>query len=507
MIEFKCPTCKHRLRAPLAAAGKLAKCSKCTTKIRIPSPAADNPDTLPPKTTRQASEQGKRRQTVAPSPAKTATPRGGVDSQQEILERIAGELDGKVPRNPLNLPYQLTLALVALMMLLMPLLYCCLIGAACYGMVWYWTDVLPGAIHNLPPGRAAVFVILLYAAPLVGGSIMIVFMVKPIFFSVVLPRDTRQRSLQRASEPALFELVDRICDATRSPRPRRIDINHDVNASASLRRGFMSLLGKDLVLTIGAPLIAGMNTRQLAGVLGHEFGHFAQGAGMKSTYLIRAVNWWFARVVYQRDQLDDMLDEAITDSDYRISLLLMLGKVFVLISRAILWCFMIVAHAISCLMSRQMEYDADRYESFIAGSDYFEVTSRRLTELMAGQHAMYNTVMSALSQQVLLDDLPGITVGYADKATNQERKRIAELSEAGSNGFFATHPSDENRIKAAKKYHAEGLFRLEVPARDLLKNFDAVCSGVSADFYRNQLGVLVDPSKLTRFGVAENELQ
>jgi Zn-dependent protease with chaperone function len=36
-----------------------------------------------------------------------------------------------------------------------------------------------------------------------------------------------------------------------------------------------------LVLVIGLPLAAGMSMRQVAGVLAHEFGHFAQGAGMR----------------------------------------------------------------------------------------------------------------------------------------------------------------------------------------------------------------------------------
>ena len=505
VIQFECPKCKHRLRAPVATAGKTGKCNQCSAKIRVPEPSPSGGASEQPKPKTKPNEQPTAQQASKTKTPKTARPQERPHPQQEILEKIAGELDGKVPRNPLNIPYQLSLLLVALVMVLMPLLYCCLIGAACYGMYWYWTEVLPGAMKNLPAGRGALIAILVYVAPLIAGSIMIVFMVKPVFFTLVLPRDTRQRSLNRASEPALFELVNRICDATRSPRPKRIDINNDVNASASLRRGFLSLLGKDLVLTIGAPLIAGMNTRQLAGVLGHEFGHFAQGGGMKSTYVIHAVNRWFARVVYQRDQLDESLDNAIAESDIRISLVLMFAKLFVILSRAILWCFMMVAHVISCVMSQQMEYDADRYEAFIAGSDYFEITSKRLLELTAGQSAMVDTVVSGMSQNVLLDDLPGITVSHADQTSRKELKRIEAASEAGAGGFLSTHPSTENRIKAAKKYKAEGLFHLEVPARDLFKNFDAICSGVSADFYRNQLGVFVDPSKLTRIGDLEDQ--
>ena len=55
------------------------------------------------------------------------------------------------------------------------------------------------------------------------------------------------------------------------------------------------------MLTVGLPLVEGLNVRQLGGVLAHEFGHFAQGSGMCLTYLIRSVNAWFGRVAYQRD--------------------------------------------------------------------------------------------------------------------------------------------------------------------------------------------------------------
>lgn len=505
-IQFACPKCEQTLRAPTAAAGKTGKCNRCSNPVKVPAArktevttkaTAANP--ISKQTKPRSTAQAKAAVDSSPPQATQPKPRSkSKNPQQEIMDLIAAELQGTVPRSSLNLPYQFTLVMVAVMMMLMPVLYCCLIAAACYGMFWYWTEILPTAMENLPRGRAMILAVMFYASPIVAGLMMILFMIKPIFFSLVLPKDSRQRSLQRASEPALFDLVDRICDATRSPRPKRIDIDNEVNASASLRRGFLSLLGKDLVLTIGAPLVAGMNTRQLTGVLAHEFGHFAQGGGMKSTYLIRTINMWFARVVYQRDRLDEMLDHAISESDFRISLLLMFGKLFVLLSRGILWCFMMVAHAISCMMSRQMEYDADRYEAFVAGSEQFKNTSDRLQALAAGQQTMYGTVMSALNDSVLLDDLPNITAAKANEVTASELKKMAKSHDEQTQSFFSTHPSDAKRIQAAKKYNAEGMFQLEIPASRLFKNFDAVCTGVSTDFYRNALGVLVDPSKLTR---------
>ena len=55
-----------------------------------------------------------------------------------------------------------------------------------------------------------------------------------------------------------------------------------------------------MVLLIGLPLAAGLSLRQFAGVLAHEFGHFSQGFGMRLTYVIRSINIWFMRVVYER---------------------------------------------------------------------------------------------------------------------------------------------------------------------------------------------------------------
>ena len=497
MLQFQCPKCQHRLKAPRKVAGRSAKCNKCGTRIRIPTPPAKSNRQID-RSSESSGKQQANRQPHAPKKVTKTSAGKRTNPQQKIFDEIASQLDGKVPRSPLNLPYRFSLLLVAMIVVLMPLLYVCLIGTAGYGMYWYWTEVLPGAWKSLPGGRAAILAILLYSAPIVAGLIMIVFMIKPLFFSLVQPPEPRRRTLKRAGEPALFELVDQICEATRSPVPKRIDIDNSVNASAALRRGFLSLFGRDLVLTIGAPLIAGMNTRQLAGILGHEFGHFSQGSGMKTTFVIRRINGWFARVVYQRDQLDQMLDDGIAETDFRISIILLFGKLFVVISRGILWCFLIATHTISCMMTRQLEYDADRYEAYIAGSDYFENTSQRLMDLMAGQQAMISSVVAALDHETLLDDLPGIASSHADAVTRSERKQMKKLSEKGTQGFFSTHPPDDKRIKAAKAYRAEGLFRLEVPARTLFKNYDAICTGVSVDFYRNELGVFVDPNVLVR---------
>lgn len=70
---------------------------------------------------------------------------------------------------------------------------------------------------------------------------------------------------------------------------------------------------------IGMPLVAGLDMRQFAGVLAHEFGHFSQGVGMRLTYIIRSISHWFTRVVYERDSWDEWLARSTDNLDLRIA--------------------------------------------------------------------------------------------------------------------------------------------------------------------------------------------
>ncbi len=262
--------------------------------------------------------------------------------------------------------YTIGLAIVAFAMVLLPAIYIALIALAGWGVLYHLTQ--DTWIFNGSGGM--VFRMILYAGPAVAGGILVFFMLKPLFAR--RPKRAELLSLDPVEEPLLFAFVQRICQLVQAPMPCRIDVDCQVNASASLRRGLWS---RDLVLTIGLPLAAGLDMRQFAGVLAHEFGHFAQGAGMRLTYVIRNINFWFARVVFERDKWDQQLEQSAKRVDFRVGVMLHAARGCVWLTRRILWALMHAGNAISCFMLRQMEYDADGYESKVAGSDAFESTA------------------------------------------------------------------------------------------------------------------------------------
>ncbi|MEM6363712.1 MAG: M48 family metallopeptidase, partial [Planctomycetota bacterium] len=331
-----------------------------------------------------------------------------VDHLPQLNKKISQLLAEKIPRQPVNGLYKLGIAGMALFMMIMPLAYFTLIGVVAYGVYHYTFGIFPGLFETMPRGRAAIFAVMMYGAPIVAGVITVIFMIKPVFTSLVFDGDARQRSLRRETEPALFHLVDQICESVSAPKPKRIDVDCDVNASASFGTGFKGLFGNDLVLTIGVPLVADMSARQFSGVLAHEFGHFSQGAGMRSSAIVRSINFWFFRVVYQRDGIDEMLDESMAESEsVGISLVLGLASLCVWITRRILWCFMMVSHLVSSFMLRQMEFDADRFEAGLGGSKSFIEASHRLRLLGFSQgKTMAGLSNLAAKESVLVDNIP-----------------------------------------------------------------------------------------------------
>jgi hypothetical protein len=336
--------------------------------------------------------------------------------------------------------------------------------------------------------------VLLYAAPLIAGPIAILFMFKPL-----LARPSshqRSRSLTRQSEPLLFAFVDRVCEAVGAPRPKRIDVDCEVNASASFRRGVWSMFRNDLVLTIGLPLAAGLSMREFGGVLAHEFGHFAQGAGMRLSYVVRSIVHWFIRVVYQRDQWDDWLDETAQELDFRIGWIFIVAKLFVMIGRGVLWVLLHVGLVVSGLLLRQMEFDADRFDARFAGSDSFAPKMRKLHLLGAASQFAQQQLLISLNQKKLVDSLPQLIAHHAGSTDGQSLRVVDQQISQSKTGWFDSHPCDRARIAAAESLADRGIFRLDRPASELFRDFAAQSAATTWDLYCALFGPKVPRSAL-----------
>ncbi|MGI8908891.1 MAG: M48 family metallopeptidase [Candidatus Sumerlaeaceae bacterium] len=412
---------------------------------------------------------------------------------KEHAQQLLAMLTGSPPRHATSFFYLVALLFMAICMVVLPCIYLALVGASAYGVYWYATS-FSNILHDPQFGtRAKLF---LYFAPLIGGSVVALFMVKPLLARSV--KADAPISLRREEEPVLFAFVDRLCQLLGTAAPRRIDVDCQANASASLRYGLWSIfLPADLVLTIGLPLASGMNLRQFSGVLAHEFGHFAQGAGMRLSQIIWTVNIWFARVVYQRDSWDAALVALTKGLPIQVAPLFWPAHIGIWVSRGILWLLMYLGFVISSFMSRQQEFAADRYGAFLAGSDEFQKTSKKMLELNMAAQGAHGDLARGFGKFTLPRNFPELCLHNVPQIPDYALQNADSAMRHAKTGLFDTHPSTGDRIAAAESLELKATFNPpDVPASVLFRNFEKHCRDATLSYYRQIVGNAIQKEQL-----------
>ena len=326
--------------------------------------------------------------------------------------------------------------------------------------------------------------IVIYAGPPIAGGIVTVFLLKPLIIRP--PRPPEPLQLTRQQEPMLFEFLDHLCRALHSPRPSRVFVDLRVNASAAVRgwRGFF--LGQ-IDLTIGLPLAVGLTLPQFTGVLAHEFGHFSQHAGLRSYFLIQTIQNWFSRVVHQRDKMDAWLDHQLGRRDWRVKSVAAVAKGAVDLSRKYL-AFLTRAGAwISAAFSRQMEFDADRWETAIVGVDAFEETSRQLPLLEAGLQLAWQDVSHGWSVSTFPENVADLALARKNYLPEEIAEEILSGEMTKKTGKWDTHPCLPERTANARATGFSGIFHLAGSTEMLFQDLPAICRDATMHHYRNIL--------------------
>ncbi len=308
-----------------------------------------------------------------------------------------------------------------------------------------------------------------------------------------VPKRAKPVELNPAQHPRLYQFIAHLCDLLRVRVPGRIYLDCDLNASAGLRRGALSFFGNNLVLTVGLPLVAGLNTRQFAAVIAHELGHCTQALAMRLGYVIDGVNRWFSRVVYERDTWDEALAEwSDSVEDWRLSLIVACIHLAVWLSRKVLALLMLAGHAASCFLSRQMEYHADACAMVVAGSAGLESLLLRLREQAVLEHLACDALRHLWNKRHLSpDNVPDFLDQLERRAPADfhDQARQTLLNETA--GWFATHPTAAQRIRKARQREEPGIFSLEEPARALFTDFTATARVVTGRHYCQNLRLAV----------------
>lgn len=381
--------------------------------------------------------------------------------------------------------YLMKLIPVTALMLLLPLIYISITLLSGVATFWVAVEGLSWFADN--PGYLR---LIGFTAGLLGALLLTIFLLRPLVASTDHgPQPVR---LDPAREPILFDLVERVTDAVGAPMPEEILVDSDANASARLTHGAFS---KGLTLTIGMPLLYGLDLQSLTGVLAHEFGHFTQRVGMRSSSLVHQINYWFHRQIHERDNWDRFVEGWLETDNVILTLAAALAQLGSFLVRLLLHLLSMLAALFSFSLSREMEYDADRYEISLVGSNAYEKTANAMRTLGAGHQMAVADVSMAFDSDRKVDNLPKLAAQKSANFTDKEQQAMmADIDEVNSS-MFDTHPSDKARIRKAKEMDMPARFVHTGPASKLLREPDRLSRLVTLQWYRS-FGVDVGPDDL-----------
>jgi Zn-dependent protease with chaperone function len=298
-------------------------------------------------------------------------------------------------------------------------------------------------------------------------------------------------------QPDVFAFVRQLCVETGAPLPQRIYVSHEVNACVFYPSSLLSLIipgQKNLLIGLG--LVQTLNLTELKAVLAHELGHFSQSSMRLGNYVYVA-NKVLADIVYGRDFFDRFLSD-MKSWDPRVAIF---ANVFLALLGYVRLVFEMIFKGLNLLnlsLSREMEFNADRFAVKVAGSDAVgqvlercnyadEAWAQLEAELWAaGDHRLYSKDIFAHFEGAARE------LGRRRKDPNWGIRPSAKgpqafIFSAGKDHaaipeMWSTHPANDERERHAKEIYLPA----ETDSRSawlLFRSPEALREAVSRSFY------------------------
>jgi hypothetical protein len=435
-------------------------------------------------------EDEKKEKTVSPGPVET---KKDVPLTSLSTEEILSSFQGDIIPIEVSRSYTIGLLFVGAIMMLLPLLYIALIVLIGYGTYYHATENID-IIVGMRIWEKLALLIFVYILPLVIGTIVTIFMLKPIF----APRQMKDQSisLNPYKEALLFDFIRRISEIVRAPMPIRIEINCGMHASARFDIGVISIFNDEIVLRLGLSLVAGLNESQFAGILAHELGHFSQVTRKRLAFIIRSIDNLLSQVISARDIWDEKLEKWSRDAHRGFRVIISIARFFVWITRKILWIFRKAGHLTSYRLIRRMESIADRYQTRVAGCKQFADTHVRLHILGIAAEQAFADLREEQKNNRLVDNLPDLILSKMDRIPPLTQVHCKRHIIETKTGLFDNRTSDRDRIINAFRENAQGILGIEIPAKLLFSDFNTLSREATIDHYQNRIGIRIPDDNL-----------
>lgn len=380
--------------------------------------------------------------------------------------------------------YKLSLILVIIASLVGPLIYFGILCGSVWSMWWYFHEGRQHLFGGFHPGGQGglIWQLLAYVVPAFVGTILILFLIYPLW-----PQGNRPKPfvLDRKKNKRLYAAIDQMAHAIGVPAPQYIELIPDVNAAAGPVNGLLSLQQGKLRLVIGLSLVAGSTVQQLLGVIAHEFGHFAQRSAMTTNMWVNYVNRWLGECAFGQDEWHERLARWEQSYDNGIAQTCIYCAQMMIMAVRYLFAFLYkLSIHLTSSMSRNMEFDADCYETQLVGSHYVKANTLNIRKLSYAWHDAMQLNFQALHEKdKLLRNIPAAIMHVFEDFPPDMLKRIEEDLHEDQTNFWDSHPPDHERITAAEASKEPGRLECDLPATVLFTDFDGLSEQVTNYFY------------------------
>ena len=301
----------------------------------------------------------------------------------------------------------------------------------------------------------------------IGASTMLFFFTLKFIFKLKKNRPENRLKLKREEQKELWNFIHKICDETGAPKPKNIYIDPDVNAYVSYSNMWLSLfLPIKKELTVGLGLISCLNLSEFKAVVSHEFGHFAQSSMKIGSYIISA-NTIIHDLIYSRDKWDDILDQWRA-SDLRLSVAAWAITPVIWGIRQILTLFYQFLNLMYSLLSREMEFNADKVAVSTSGSDAIISALWKLDSGFENWNTTLNNAFLASKKKVFIKNLYVHNTISLDRNKEEQQNMLSNLpkdkrggkqffihSEVSKTNMYSSHPPNDKREQNAKTPYIE----------------------------------------------------
>jgi hypothetical protein len=454
-----------------ALAGKKVMCPKCEAVLVVPTPKPAEParaDTVakaPTSPTPSAASPP-----AASSVAAAALPPGISHDQ------LAAAFKGRIQPPQVSFPRKLGTVLVLVVLILLVLFYAGVLVALAGGFYWLATSdfgpSIPSAVVSV--GMAA-------------AGILLLSLLRP----VIVPNN---RVLQASPLPAdrqrlLAEFVGKVCEQLDAPPPKTIQTECSPRLAAD---------SGGSRLTIGLPLLTTITIEQLGGLVAAQLAPYRRRAGAGAANLIRAINGWMWRSVYQDDRFDRWIKRSNVRPGMHFGRLLLPLRVLSFAHRVVLWIPMFIGNTVAASLARESELDADRAAARLIGAKSWAATIDRAKVINFTYEGILTELPFLYKEQQLPDSLPHHLAERMNDVTPELAATLVQSVIKEEDIPFDSRPSDADRQAAIAAEPATAVLVCSQPASALMADFTRLSREVTFDYYAGAFGAQLVQTSLRK---------